>query len=325
MSRLKIPIGFRTLKTALGVAISVGIAQSLGLANFTAAGILTLLCIQKSRKQSISAAVSRAIACVASIIMSTLLFEAIGYKPYAFLILLLVFIPFAVWINVKEGIASSIVIVMHVYIHSHLEWAFLLNEVYIIMIGLGVALLINWYMPSQDREISLLRQRIDGLFVTILHEMAVYLKNHEHMWSGHELLTLSDELKKARYLATLEAENNRRARRKDGIDYLSYFDHKQRQFELLQKMLPFISRIHSHGELEQSVRIGDFVERLSENLYQQSEAEELAQQLSRIRHFHKKTPLPDTREQFEDRANLFALTNELEWFVDTVRSRWHLI
>lgn len=52
-------IGFRTIKTAIGVSISILLAQALQLEYYTAAGILTLLCIQKSRKQSTQAVISR--------------------------------------------------------------------------------------------------------------------------------------------------------------------------------------------------------------------------------------------------------------------------
>lgn len=43
-------IGYRTLKTALGTALAIYIAQMLGLQNYSAAGIITILCIQVTKK-----------------------------------------------------------------------------------------------------------------------------------------------------------------------------------------------------------------------------------------------------------------------------------
>src|SRR5690242_18241199 len=43
---MKFRIGYRTTKTAIGVAISILLAQQLGLHNFASAGIITILCIQ---------------------------------------------------------------------------------------------------------------------------------------------------------------------------------------------------------------------------------------------------------------------------------------
>ena len=146
-------IGFRTVKTAVGVSLSVLIAQWLQLEYYSAAGILTLLCIQKSRKQSIKAATSRFFACMMGLFFATGLFELVGYRPYAFLILLLLFIPLCVRLRIQEGIASSSVIVMHVYINREVEASFFLNELLVVIVGLGVALLINWYMPSIDKQL----------------------------------------------------------------------------------------------------------------------------------------------------------------------------
>ncbi|MGB6409277.1 MAG: aromatic acid exporter family protein, partial [Planococcus donghaensis] len=55
-------IGYRTMKTALGVAIAIYLAQLLQLDYYVSAGILTILCIQPTKKKSIRAAFSRFIA-----------------------------------------------------------------------------------------------------------------------------------------------------------------------------------------------------------------------------------------------------------------------
>lgn len=306
-------IGFRTIKTALGVSISVLIAQFLQLEYYSAAGILTLLCIQKSRKQSVNAAISRFISCMAGLFFSSALFQLIGYHPYSFLVLLLIFIPLCVRFRVQEGIASSSVIVMHVYMHGKVEAAFFLNEFLVVLIGLGVALLINWYMPSIDKELNRCKEEVDRLIETILNEIALYLKEGYTLWDGKELLQLGDALQKAKRLAQLDSENN--TRRKENT-YEYYFDKKRRQYEILERMLPSISRITV--QMEQGIRIGDFVQQLSVNLNNPGEAAQFREMLRSIREYHKLLPLPDTRQEFENRASLYAVANELEMFINTI-------
>ncbi|WP_372869535.1 aromatic acid exporter family protein, partial [Planomicrobium okeanokoites] len=58
----RLSIGYRTLKTAVGVIIAISLAQLLQLEFFVSAGILTILCIQPTKKRSIRAALSRFIA-----------------------------------------------------------------------------------------------------------------------------------------------------------------------------------------------------------------------------------------------------------------------
>lgn len=43
-------IGYRTIKTALGATLAIIIAQMLSLEYFSAAGIITILCIQVTKK-----------------------------------------------------------------------------------------------------------------------------------------------------------------------------------------------------------------------------------------------------------------------------------
>jgi uncharacterized membrane protein YgaE (UPF0421/DUF939 family) len=307
-------IGFRTVKTAVGVSLSVFIAQSLGLQYFTAAGILTLLCIQKSRKQSVKAALSRLFACLSSLFLSSVLFEVIGYQAYSFLVLLLFFIPLCVRFKIHEGIASSSVIVMHVYMHGKWEPFFFLNEIGVITIGLGVALLINWYMPSIDKQLTRYKDQVDGLIAAILKETALYLKEGSTVWDGKELLLLNDVLNKAGNLATLDAENNLQ---KKEASYRHYFAGKRRQYEILERMLPAVSGISI--QMEQGARIGELVEEMNAHMSSGIPSPHLAEKLRSIREYHKLLPLPETRDEFENRASLYAVANELERFIQTLQ------
>lgn len=307
-------IGFRTIKTAVGVSISVLLGELLGLQNFASAGILTLLCVQKSRKRSIQAAVSRFFACLGGMFISTGIFELLGYHAYSFLVLLLLFIPLVVRFKIQEGIASSAVIMMHVYMHGKVEATFFLNEFLIVVIGLGVALLVNWYMPSIDRVLVKYQEETERLISAILLEIANYLKSGYTLWDGKELLLLEDTLAKARSVAALDAENHRTIDKRN--DYGIFFENKRRQYHLLERMLPMVSRITA--QMEQSNRIGDFVIQLSEQLRQPDKSGELNDKLRTIREYHKQLPLPQTREEFENRASLFTMANELERFIDTI-------
>ncbi|MDQ0889817.1 uncharacterized membrane protein YgaE (UPF0421/DUF939 family) [Paenibacillus sp. V4I9] len=308
-------IGFRTIKTAIGVSIAILLAETLHLQYFSSAGILTLLCIQKSRKQSLQAALTRFCACMLGMFFSSAVFSIIGYFPYSFLVLLLLFIPFCVRLRIQEGIASSSVIVMHAYLQEKVGLSFFINEFLVVLIGLGVALLINAYMPSADKQLNACKTEIDWLICTILNEIAAYLKDGYTLWDGKELLQLSNALKKAKALALLDIENS--IQQKVG-SYYSYFERKQQQYYSLERMLPHVSRITV--QMEQGIRIGEFVLELSGHLRNPGQTPSLAGYLHKslhgIREYHKQLPLPETRHEFENRASLFAVANELDLFVD---------
>jgi Predicted membrane protein len=66
----KFHIGYRILKTALGAGLSIGIAQYFHLDFFSSAGILTILCIQPTKRKSIHAVYTRVMATLIGIVMS---------------------------------------------------------------------------------------------------------------------------------------------------------------------------------------------------------------------------------------------------------------
>lgn len=305
--------GYRTIKTAIGVSISVLIAHSLGLEYYSAAGVLTLLCIQKSRRQSINAALSRFYACMLALFVSSVLFELLGYMPYSLLVLLLLLIPLCVALHIQAGISSSSVIMMHVYMHGQMEAAFYLNEFLVVLIGLGTALLVNWYMPSIDKQLDALKQQSSQLIAKILNEYAIYLLDDFTLWDGKELLTLSDLLRHSIGMAQLDSENNKKQTKNN---YLIFFENKQKQLDLLERMLESISHITS--QTGQGVRIGEFLLKLSNEFCDSQQGKQLYEDLLRIREYHKQLPLPLDRSEFENRAHLFVVGNNLERFVNTM-------
>ncbi|MEH6853249.1 aromatic acid exporter family protein, partial [Priestia megaterium] len=67
---MKFKIGYRTIKTAVGTSLAIIIAQFFHLEFFVSAGIITILCIQNSKKKSLGSASDRFIACSLSILFS---------------------------------------------------------------------------------------------------------------------------------------------------------------------------------------------------------------------------------------------------------------
>ncbi|MGN7456390.1 aromatic acid exporter family protein [Paenibacillus pasadenensis] len=306
-------IGFRTLKTAVGVSLSVLTAQQLGLLNFASAGILTLLCIQKTRRQSFNAIWERLLACLVGIAVSGLAFELAGYYALLFVPIYLVLIPLCVGLRCTGGIASSSVIMMHVYIHGDLTLSFIGNELALIAIGLGLSLVVNLYMPGIERQVMTLRRRIEDNIERILRELAIYLKDGSSLWDGRELLELDKLLEQARALGVQATENDFSGRRSL---FYTYYETRRRQADILKTMMPLVSQVDAR--LEQGRRIGEFLDDLADHWNTIPGGRDYHERLRSIRDYHKELPLPETREEFETRASLYGMANELERFILTL-------
>ena len=76
----KFSIGYRTLKTALGASIAIAVAQFFDLQFYTAAGILTILSVQPTKKKSLHAVYTRVISSIVGIALAYFFFEIFGYN-----------------------------------------------------------------------------------------------------------------------------------------------------------------------------------------------------------------------------------------------------
>src|SRR5690554_4007592 len=180
-------IGYRTIKTAIGASLSIFIAQIIGLDFYVSAGILTILCIKPTKRRSLLSAAYRLFASIIAIIISAIIFELIGYNPFSFGLILLIFIPITVMLKLTEGIITSSVIMLHLYATGAMSIGLFANELALLIIGLGVALLLNLYMPSLDNELERIQKELEANYSQILKEIGLYLKTGNKEWTGKEI------------------------------------------------------------------------------------------------------------------------------------------
>ena len=131
-------IGFRIIKTAVGAGIAIALAQWLGLAFFTTAGMLTILCIKETKKRSIHSALEKFVATVVGGLFAAAFFQLCGFQPWVIALILLTLIPILVKIQAKDSVATSSVVILHLYMFNEITPSILLNE-------LGIIRRWNWH------------------------------------------------------------------------------------------------------------------------------------------------------------------------------------
>ncbi|WP_313798367.1 aromatic acid exporter family protein [Cytobacillus sp.] len=307
---MKFKIGYRTLKTAIGTSASIILAQILGFDNFVSAGILTILCIQVTKKQSIKTSWNRFSACLLAMLFSIVFFEGMAYHPIIIGFLLLFFIPTAVMLKISDGIVTSIVIILHIYSAGEVTTNILLNELGIITIGIGVALLANLYMPSLDQKLLEYQIQIEENFKRIFDEIVIYLRTNESNWDGLEITETAQLIEEAQVLAYRDVEN--RLLRNENV-YYHYFKIREKQFEIIERVLPIVISISY--TIEQGEMVADFMEELAANIHPGNTANRFLVKLYEMKSSFKNMELPKTREEFEARAALFQFVREMEQYL----------
>ncbi|WP_407268300.1 aromatic acid exporter family protein [Radiobacillus sp. PE A8.2] len=303
-------IGYRTIKTAIGTPIAIWIAELMQLDNYVSAGIITILCIQTTRKQSFLSSWHRLGACLLAIVYAFVIFELIGYHPLSIGLLLLLFIPTTVKFRLTPGIVTSSVILLHLYMSDHIDFSLIVNELALIVIGIGTALILNLYMPSMENKLKVMQTQVEDNFATILREVAIYLREGRQTWTGKELTETEELLNDAEKVVLRDVENHVL---RGNQPYYDYFKMRKKQFDLLRRILPLVSRIDE--SYEQSYRIAGFFDQLAAAVHPGDTAAIHLQTIEDMRHEFEAADLPITRQEFETRANLFQLLFEIERYL----------
>ncbi|WP_458412570.1 aromatic acid exporter family protein [Schinkia sp. CFF1] len=307
-------IGTRTLKTAIGTVLAISIAKSVGLDHYTSAGILTILCIQVTKKKSVKTAWARFAASLIGILFSYLFFEGLGYHPIVIGLILLLFIPVTVRLKIHEGIVTSSVIILQFYNLKEMSIASIVNGISIIVIGIGVALFMNLYMPSAENKLLELQKELEALYKKILNEISIYLKEGDHLWDGKEITGSYDLIQKAMKLA-MQHRDNRLLGFDD--DFYKYFKMREKQFEVIERMLALVTSLKI--SMLHSQMIADLIDDIADNVHSGNTAIIFLTKLEDLHRTFKDMPLPQTREEFEIRASLLNFLWELENYLNIKR------
>ncbi|AKN32452.1 membrane protein [Clostridium carboxidivorans P7] len=307
VNQMKKFVGLRILKTAIGSSLAIIIAECLGLKYAAAAGIITILSIQNTKKTSIKLALQRIESTVLALLLSSILFLVFGFKPLTFGIYLIIFIPLTVLLKITDGIVVSSVLVTHLLAAESISMFWIKNEFLLMTVGAGMGIFLNIYMPKIENEIKETQENIEEHMRKILFNMAENLRNQSiHIEDG-----LFDELE------IILKEGTRSAYRhlnnyiiNDVKYYVQYMEMRTLQYETLKYMKS--NFIKFYMTFEQTETVAAFTEKVASDFAEFNTAEELLNELNEIINMFKVQELPKTREEFENRAMLFQFLNDME-------------
>ncbi|RDW21309.1 hypothetical protein CWR48_02535 [Oceanobacillus arenosus] len=307
-------MGYRTMKTAVGAGLAIWIASLLDLEFATFAAIIVIMCIEKTKKKTLNTIQKKFFASLLSLILGAVFFEVFGYNPIVFSIFILLFVPILVKTRIQGGFVTSMVVVLHIYTLKNANLDIFLNELYIIFIGMGIALLVNSFMPNFKRDIETYKEKIEQKFEVILYEFAAYLRDSERNWDEKEIIEVEEIINQSKSIAIQDVENH--LLRKQNRDYY-YLEMREDQLELLKHMITIVPIVSSSDlPVKQKEMFAVFLEYLSLNVDPRDTTEISLNRLEELKAANRETELPKTREEFEIRANLFYLIFEIENYLN---------
>ncbi|HEM6345381.1 TPA: aromatic acid exporter family protein [Streptococcus suis] len=303
-------LSLRTIKLIFATVLAIYLATALGLSYATAAGIIAILSVLDTRKSSFKMARNRLFSTLLALTIAVLTFALFGFGIWTLGIYLALYVPLAYRFNWEAGIAPSTVLVTHLLLEQDISLIFLGNELTLFLIGAGLALLFNLYMPSQEKKIQAYHDQVEDLLKQILLRFEAFLLNGDGRNKAELITQLDQTLDEALKVVYLDRHNQLFQQTNYQVHY---FEMRAAQNKILRTMAGNINKCLLEGR--ENVILSSLFERAAQQLSRENSAKELLLDIELFHTTFRERPLPQTREEFETRATLFQLLHDMEAFI----------
>ncbi|WP_128895354.1 aromatic acid exporter family protein [Longirhabdus pacifica] len=304
-------MGIRTLKTAIAVLIAVYLAYWLDLHYIMSAALLAILGVDVTKKKTFLSSFVRMAASILGMSIAIVIFAVLGFHLWVIPIFIFTAIAVLVKLKLQSGIVTSTVIVLHLVEQQSLALAAIGNEVMLLIVGLGSAMIVNLiYMPDAEDDLQQHKHDLEDLFSVIFSKMVNQLEHPNEVWSGEELLQAEGILHEAKHIVENQSEN---MLFKSNTAWATYFHMREQQLQSIKRMMRLVSHVYhlyTHNKM-----IAELLSELSEDVKNEFYTGNVEKKLGELEQKFKGMTLPLTREEFEVRSALLQLILELEHYI----------
>ncbi len=300
-----------TCKISMATITAILLSQVLGLENIFSAGIVAILSIQPTKKETLATALSRCMAFIIALIIAFISFNILGYNNQGFFLYIATFTLICQCFRWYSAIAMDSVIILHFIAFGNMSIEALINETSIFSIGILLGIIVNLHLHKDSKTITRQVGSIDLQIRNILTRMADRLLiSDKSDYNGHCFLELEKSIDIAEKLAQQNFANQFGSG--DVFD-LKYLKMRRHQEFVLMDMYRNLRLINTTPDT--SLPISDFLRKVSEGYHRDNNVNELLSDLKNLQEQMKQTTLPKEREEFENRAKLYVLMQQLHEFL----------
>ena len=305
-------IVFNTAKFVLAAIMAISIAMLLDLEFTISAGIVAILTIQPTKKETLSTALGRFIAFIAALIIAAISFNILSYNMAAFFVYLVVYILICHIFRWYSAISMNTVLISHFLTFQNMGKDALFNETMIFVIGVGIGIIANLHLRKNVGYIEELKENTDNQIRRILARMSERIMDKDMSdYNGHCLIELKNSIRKAKNVS--EENFNNQFRHNDIFDK-EYIFMREKQCQVLFEMYKSVRKIETTPITAEM--ISDFLREAAEVYHKNNTGEELMKKFRILDDSMKSRPLPVQRKEFEDRAELYSLLRRIEEFIE---------
>lgn len=301
---------YQSVKVMAATVIGILIAELLKLHYSPTAGVIAMLTVLDTRKQSLVVGIKRLILSSVAVVLAIMLFNTFGHELWVLAMFLMIFIPLLTALRATESLAVGTVLVTHIYtINTTEAWIFI-NELALLFIGVGIAWVMNLHVLNIESDIRVLQLDTEDGIRNIMKKMSLQLLNRCTVKKQEEQLAALDQLIREGMTKSIQYNNNHVL--KDYSYYQHYFEMRRQQYYVLKHMQTHFN-VKFIAEDEAKI-LSDYTARIADELNEYNDGMALMTEWNSIRDGYRRNPLPKTRDEFENRAILFQYMNDLAYF-----------
>ena len=302
---------FTSLKIIIAAILATLTAHFLKLNFAVSAGIVAILSVQPTKKETLNTALSRLQAFIIALILFKTCSCILGFTYYAFFLYLIVFIFLCQFFKWYSAMAMDSVLISHFLTLKAFGADELKNEILLFVIGVGFGILANIFLRKQTDKIEALKKEADEQIKQILNRMSQRILDLDFSnYTGDCFKKLDTAILEAKIFA--EANANNQLKKTDNFDQ-KYIEMRNAQKEVLQEIYQYIIELKSVPATAQTV--SDFFKKVAEEYETNNDVVLLIEELQIIHSKMKEVKLPQNRNEFEDRALLFMMLNRMKDFL----------
>lgn len=288
---------------------SILVAQVLHLDFAISAGIVAILTIQPSKRETFSTAIARFYGFVIAIVISFICFKIFGITTLGFFVYLAIYVFICQKFRWYSAIAMNSVLISHFLSIGVMNFQTIVNESLIFLIGVLFGILVNLHLHKNTREMNRLKNLLTTQIQKIINRMSQRIIDQNlQNYDGKCFIQLNKDF----YLAKEIADVNYKNQLKKDDSEIKYLENLGNQIGILYEMYKRVKNIKTQPSTAKI--ISDFLQKVSEE-YPIKNNELLLKEFNSLWKEMKNRPLPQTRQEFEDRAELFTLLELIAEFL----------
>lgn len=304
-------------KITIAALAAILLADAFHLQFSPTAGIITILSIQKTKKETLKTAAKRGAAFVIAMLAAFLCFQIAGFHVVAFALYLLVFSIICLYFGWTEALAMDSVLITHFLTVGNMKQEIIMNEILLFFIGTGFGVLANLYLRNKTEEFETLAYEVDLEIRGILKRMSERLVKEDK--SDYDGACFQELEEKVEYAKERACQNYNNQIFKASYYEVDYIKMRENQIGVLRHIYESIKMVEVIPS--QTKEIAHLISRIEEGYHKKNTVKELKRELEVLLIKMKKEKLPADREEFEARAVLFYMLKQVEEFL-TLKERF---